>query len=83
MSNKWTMPIPRNTTPLANWFWKYVWILEGGQYKLSELPHIALETEAMEADPDNDDQRYYIDYVVENPVEEGLIFVHMDETIQH
>lgn len=45
------------------------------------VPHIALETEALEADPDNLDVRYYVEYVI--VTDGGNIFVHMDKPVLH
>lgn len=75
-------PILReNNSIFADWFWKYVWLVPESYYKLSDLPHIALETEAMTADPLNMDERFYIDEVI--LMDEGNLYVHMDHPTRH
>jgi len=70
-----------NTSPFTGWVWKYIWVLNDSRYKLSDLPHIALESEAMTADPLNTDKKFYIDQVI--VMDEGNIFVHMENPTLH
>lgn len=45
------------------------------------VPHIALETDALTADPDSTEPRYFIDYVI--VVDDSNIFVHMENPVKH
>lgn len=76
------MPILRdNRTILQDWVWRYIWILPDSRYTLNDLPHIALETEALAAYPDATEQRFYLDYVISG--DNGNVFVHMDTPVLH
>lgn len=75
------MMFRENRTIFKDWFWRYIWILPDSRYKLRDLPHIALETEALTADPHNKDERFYLDYVI--VADEGNIYVHMDNPVLH
>lgn len=70
-----------NRTFFKDWVWRFIWCLEDSYYTMKDLPGIALEADAMLADPDNEDMRTYIDYVV--VMDESNIFVHMPQETRH
>lgn len=65
---------------ITEWLYKYIWVAK----QLDEVPHIALEAEAMIAGVVNEDEpRYYIEDVIVVEESDSFIFVHRADDILH